>query len=555
MKLARLLLFLVVCYQQQAFAGDTMMVQFEKANSLLRARKTAEAIMAYEQFLQQYPQCQQAHFNLGIAYLEHKDRENARSEFKKALDCSPDHAKSYMELADIDLAENNVDQAINHFKQALMAKPDLVSAHQGLGKIYRDQNKFDLAIAEYQEALKYEPQNPELLMDYGSILSMAQKNEESLECFLRLHATRPDDMNVYYNVAYAYKRLDQFDKAIPIYKEVIEKRPDNAEARYSLGISYLTIGEWDLGWQGYEWRWQKGNMHKPHFAQPVWDGSRLDGKTLFVIAEQGLGDTFQSIRFAQVAKEQYGARRVIAAVQRPLVKLLGLCPYIDEVVELGTKPRFDTYVSTMSFPFVLQVNEETIPVQIPYLCADKTLIERWRRKLSADKNFRIGLCWQGNPNYSTNFLRTAVAIKSMTPATFEPLSKIPGVSFYSLQKDHAVNVDETVPEGFIIQKFEDDFDESNGRFMDTAAVMKNLDLIISVDTSVAHLAAALGCPTWVLLPKPADWRWLLDRQDSPWYPTMRLFRQKISGDWEGVMEEVLQALAPMVAAHAARNNK
>ena len=204
--------------------------------------------------------------------------------------------------------------------------------------------------------------------------------------------------------------------------------------------------------------------------------------------------------------------------------------------------HFDTHAALLTLPLILNTQEETIPAMNPYLFADETLVALWKEKLKDDKNFKIGICWQGNPNYNTHFLRLVIASKFIRSSTFAPIGAISGVSIYSLQKDPADNVDESLPEGFIVHTFDGNFDKDHGRFMDTAAVMKNLDLVITVDTSIAHLAGGLGVPVWVMLPKPADWRWLLDRTDSPWYPTMRLFRQTVTGNWTTVIDEICEAL-------------
>ena len=274
--------------------------------------------------------------------------------------------------------------------------------------------------------------------------------------------------------------------------------------------------------------------------------AHLDGKTIFLHAEQGLGDTFQFIRYARIAKEKGGT--VIAGVQKPLVKLLSLCPYIDKVVSLDEKPpAFDLHAPLMSLPYILKTTIDSVPTDIPYLYADSELVEYWKKKqLSSDKNIKVGICWQGNNKYSTPMLRATVAFKSIDINKLNPLGAVPGVSIYSLQKTTGTDQLKTLAPEFMIHTFDDDFDESNGRFMDTAAVIKNLDLVITVDTSIGHLAAALGKPTWVILPNPPDWRWMLERDDTPWYPTMRLFRQPTPGDWESVIEVVAQELKKYV---------
>ena len=274
------------------------------------------------------------------------------------------------------------------------------------------------------------------------------------------------------------------------------------------------------------------------YPEPRWDGSDLQGKTILIHAEQGLGDTFQFIRYAKLIKEKNGI--VIAAVQKPLVTLMKNCKYIDRVISLDdTPPHFDVHSPMLSLPYALKTQLETIPCEIPYLYANEKLVTDWKQKLAADKNFKIGICWQGNDNYATPLLRATVAQKSVHPKEFAPICQVPGVSVYSLQKTTGTDQLKDLPDTMRIITFDGDFDQSNGRFMDTAAVIKNLDLVITVDTSISHLASGLGVPTWIMLPNPADWRWMIDRTDSPWYPNVtRLFKQPTPGDWQSMIKEV-----------------
>ncbi|HEB41775.1 MAG TPA: hypothetical protein ENI08_02015, partial [Candidatus Dependentiae bacterium] len=237
----------------------------------------------------------------------------------------------------------------------------------------------------------------------------------------------------------------------------------------------------------------------------------------------------------------------IVGVQKPLVKVISLCPYVDQVVTLNEKlPAFDLHAPLMSLPHILKTTIDTVPTDIPYLYAKPELVEYWKGKLSSDKNVKVGICWQGNSKYSTPMLRATVALKSMDLNKLSPFGNVPGVSIYSLQKTTGTDQLKTVAPGFTIHTFDDDFDESNGRFMDTVAIIKNLDLVITVDTSIGHLAAALGKPTWVILPNPPDWRWMINRDDTPWYPTMRLFRQPTPGDWESIIAVITQELEKYV---------
>jgi hypothetical protein len=277
---------------------------------------------------------------------------------------------------------------------------------------------------------------------------------------------------------------------------------------------------------------------------PAWDGSPLNGKKIYVYAEQGLGDTFQFARYLKILKEQ-GAY-VIFAPQAALKEFAKQIPYVDEIVLSHNAALLcDYHAPLMSLPLLCNTTLETIPADIPYLRASPALVELWKPIFDALPRdlYRVGICWHGNSQYKELSLRRAVTQKSCPLSLFAELATVPNVQLFSLQKVSGMHEIAELDDAGFLTIFSDDIDTINGRFMDTAAIITQLDLVVTVDTAIAHLAAALGIETWVLLPEPADWRWMLTRTDSPWYPTMRLFRQTTRGDWEGLMREVTVALA------------
>ena len=355
---------------------------------------------------------------------------------------------------------------------------------------------------------------------------------------------RPHEGGILYNTAYTLKKCGRIKEAMPYYEAALKRNPNHAEAHFSLGLAYLITGDFKQGWAEYEWRWQRNSQLSPRdFSQPMWNGEPLNGKTILLHAEQGLGDTFQFVRYAKLIKEQYGGI-VLFASQRPLHTFVTrCCPYIDKVVTLDAIPKtFDVHAPLLSLPYILKSEEDTIPKEIPYIFPDQALTEFWRKRLSKDTHLKVGICWQGNSKYSTPFLRSVVAAKSIQMNKFSHLAFVPGVTFYSLQRETGTDQLKSMSTDFELVTFEEDFDKSHGRFMDTAAVIKNLDLVITVDTSIAHLSAAIGTPVWTFLPEPPDWRWMLNRPDTPWYPNMRLFRQTKQGDWDSVMLKVRNEL-------------
>lgn len=424
----------------------------------------------------------------------------------------------------------------------------LVETYISLADALRENQQHEPASLYLREALNLRPNDVTIMFDLANTLNMAHLNDEALNMYYQLLAKCPTHKTILYNTAYTLKKMGRMADAMLFYDATLEQDPEYPEARFSRSLAYLVSGDFERGWPEYEWRWKRsGYPEQRTFKEPMWDGSDLHGKTIYVYGEQGLGDTFEFLRYAKVLKEQYGAR-VIVSVQSPLVTIVSLCPYIDKVISLKQQPLvFDYQIALMSLPNILKTTIDTVPNEIPYLYADQKLVQKWKEYLAKDKNFKIGICWQGNNNYSTAALRSVVAAKSLSAEKFAKLLRVPGVTLYSLQQQTGIDQLANLPPSFSLHVFDGDFDNTSGRFMDTAGVIKNLDLIITIDTSMAHFSAALGAPTWVLLPNPADWRWLLDCNDTPWYPNMRLFRQTDHGDWDSVMENISQELAKRVS--------
>ncbi|MFC1845731.1 tetratricopeptide repeat protein [Candidatus Dependentiae bacterium] len=515
---------------------------FEKANELFKEKKHDEAIIYYNKTIGANPQCHQAYFNRGLVFADKGDLDTAQQNYRKAIELFPQYAKAHLMLGEALKKLGKSEEAIVEFEAVLKADPNSFDAHLALGRILSDMHQFEKSIHHFTKAMSIHPNNVQCKLDFANTLNMVNQTERALQMYQELAQDAPKMPTIIYNIAYTLKKLGRVDEAFYYYQKVLDIDPDHVEAHFGLGLSYLTIGDFENGWKEYEWRWKRPRYTERKFSVPQWDGSDLYGKTIMLHAEQGLGDTFQFIRYAKIAKERGGI--VVVASQTPLVQLLSECEYIDHVAPLsGPIPPFQVHASLMTLPLILGTTVETVPADIPYLKANAELVETWKQELSGDKNFKIGICWQGNPNYSTPFLRNAVAAKSVQLIDFEPISQIPGVSLYCLQKTTGENQLKNLPEGFIIHQFGPNFDNEHGRFMDTAAVMKNLDLVLTVDTSIAHLAGGLGVPVWVMLPEPADWRWMYIPNNSPWYPNnMLLFRQPEIGNWQSVMQRIIKEL-------------
>lgn len=522
---------------------------FYYANFLYNTGDKERAIAQYLKSIVIRPTCAQVYYNLGICFAHTNNNERAIEYFKAAIAHNPNYTKACSQLGILLDQAGKGGEAAPYFEKVLAQEPNNFDAHYHLGNIYKHADKFTESLAHYREAIKINPNHIGVILELANTLNTVDQHpEECLQLYKKVLDMNPKHIPAKYNYGFTLKKLGYTHEAIREYNEVLELKPDYSLPHFSRGLAYLTLGDWERGWEGYQWRWKAYEESPKKFTQPLWDGSDPAGKTILIYAEQGLGDTMQFIRYAKVLHDQ-GAR-IIFQTQKPLVTLLSQCPYIDSLICSGetTQEPFDFQIPLLDFPYVMQTRIETVPVEIPYLYPDQELVAEWREKLAADTNIKIGICWQGNPNYSTQFLRQAVAAKSLHVKYFEPLAQIPGVSLYSLQKVSGTNQLADIEGRFVINDFGPDLDEKHGRFMDTAAIIPNLDLIVSVDTGTCHLAAALGAPTWVILPYPADWRWMLDIEDTPWYPTMRLFRQKKAGDWETVMRDVAQEVTKLVEA-------
>ncbi len=521
---------------------------FEKANKALTNGKTQKAIRLYYRIISMRQDLPQVYFNLGLSLEREKRYDEAITAFKQAINLKPDYTKAYHQLANILKNTGRKDEAQQMYRRAHEIDQNYFEVIPELAYLTRDESNFKEAAILFKKAHLLRPTNIQMLLELANTLNTGNQTEEALEWYFKLDELIPNNPAVLYNIAYTFKKLNRLKEALPYYDRTLTLNPNHAEAHFSHGLALLVTGDsdpenWRNGWGEYEWRWQRNDKQKlRQYTQPLWEGQDLHGKTLFIWAEQGLGDTFEFVRYAKVAKDM-GARRVIVAVQKPLLNIIKLCPYIDQVIWTQEQPPyFDYHTPMLSMPFYTNARLDTVPDEIPYLHAKTELVAEWKNILSEDTNFKIGICWQGNPNYSTQFLRAAVAAKSMSVTKFLPIMNIPGVSVYSLQKMTGTDQISDLPEDAPLIIFGDDFDQSQGRFMDTAAVMKNLDLMISVDTSICHIAAGLGVPTWNLLPSPPDWRWMLHCDNTPWYGNMRLFRQPKPGDWDTVIEQVVEEL-------------
>jgi hypothetical protein len=340
------------------------------------------------------------------------------------------------------------------------------------------------------------------------------------------------------NLGNALLVLGRLDEASAAYDRALELEPDAPGLRKNRALLWLLQGKYREGWEEYEWRWKCEELPERDFGRPLWDGSPLDGKTIVLHCEQGIGDTLQFIRYARLVEQRVG--RVVVSCPKVLTPLLARAAKIERTVDDGQWPAFDVHAPLMSLPRIFGTTLETIPASTPYLEADWQLVEHWRQKLSSLSGFKVGIAWQGNPAFCFDRSR------SVSLSQFAPLADVPGVVLISLQKGFGSEQVASLEGRFQVAELGPGLDQT-GAFIDTAAVMRNLDLVITSDTAVPHLAGALGVKVWLATPFAPDWRWLLERDDSPWYPTMRLFRQHRRGDWHDVFKRIAEALKVEIA--------
>jgi Flp pilus assembly protein TadD len=406
-----------------------------------------------------------------------------------------------------------------------------------LGHARAGQDKHAEALAPFERAIALAPEIAEAHYSLGCSLWQLGRADEAFRHWQRASTLKRDDMNTEMNLAIALKVKGMVGQAITAFDRVLALAPDNPAAHMQRALALLLDGRWDEGWAEFEYRWQDPNFPSPRrdYGRPLWEGGPLDGRRILLHWEQGLGDTIQFIRFAHEVKSR-GAT-VIAEVQPRLLRLLRCVAGVDELKASGEPlPAFDCHAPLMSLPRLLDVRPEAIPAPLGYLRAEPERVTFWRERLARLSRRRVGLCWQGRRRHPEDRFR------SIPLGELGPLLACPNVSWLSLQQEGDAAV-AGLDAANRVQSFGAEMDEERDAFIDTAAIVANLDLVITVDTAIAHLAAALGVPTWLLLHAGPDWRWLKAGERTPWYPTMRFFRQSKLGDWPPVVRAVAEALS------------
>lgn len=546
--------------------------------SLLKQRKFEEAITSFREALRLEPGLANAHNNLGNAIAEMGRPEEAIPCYREAIRLSPAYAEAYNNLGNALRHGEQLDEAAKCFEEALRHRPKFAEAHNNLGVTYARRGKHELAVRHCERATRLRPQYAAAHSNLGISYANLGEYEKAVVCYRRALDIKPDYAEAYSNLGIVLTQQGLYGDAIAAFERGLELKPDYPEAHSNLGITlskaqridealehyeraiaawpdypdahmnraltYLLTGDFQRGWPEYEWRWKCKDFDARRFPQPRWRGEPLDGRRILLCTEQGFGDTFEFIRYAQIVKERGGY--VIVRCPKPLPPIVRGCRGVDEVcVEGGPLPPFDLYIELLSLPLVFGTTERDIPSEVPYIAADPTLVENWRRELDYIGAFKVGIAWQGSPKYRGDRQR------SIHVGQFAPLAAVPGVQLIGLQKGGGT--EQIRDAGFPMTVLGGQIDEANGAFMDTAAIIKNLDLVVSIDSAISHLAGGLAVPVWLAVPHAPDWRWMLGRADSPWYPSARLFRQTEAGDWQGVFRRMADALTNLVSEQARRS--
>jgi tetratricopeptide (TPR) repeat protein len=498
--------------------------------------KLDEAITCLQAAVERNPHDAQSLNNLGVTFRLAGRLDEAVACSRRALELKPDYVDAHNSLGVAFERQNKLDQAAACFRQVLKRNPGFAEAHSNLAAILDRQGKLDEALALLKTALELNLNSPEAHVNLSLILEQLGCLDEALAALKRALALAPDVAEVHLNLGLVLERQGDFHAAMNAFRRAIELDSNCTEAHFNYGLSLLRGGRFDAGWREYEWRAGIEGVIQPTFPQPRWTGEPIAGKTILLVEEQGRGDTLQFVRYAEPIKRQ-GAK-VIVRCRAELTSLIATCRGVDSVVPTrSVLPAFDFYLPLPSAPGVFHTSLESIPADVPYLFADAALVRQWKKELHAPSDFKVGIAWRGDPKNKSDRHR------SIPLTWFAPLAGLPGVRLYSLQigpgREQLAHVPPPCPITDLADRIRD--------FHDTAAIMSNLDLVITCDSAPAHLAGALGVAVWVGVALVPDWRWMLSRSDSPWYPTLRLYRQSEPGDWDTVFQHIQRDLAALAA--------
>jgi len=506
-------------------------------NALKDLKQFDAALLCYSKAIALKPDYADAYNNRGNVLKDLKQFDAALASYDQAIAIKPAHADTYNNRG-VALHElKHFNAALASFDQAIAIKPDHADAYNNRGVACKTLNYFDAALESFDQAISIDTDHADAYNNRGNVLRDQGRLDVAVEHFHKSLSIKPDFIEAHYNLGNTFVELKQPDAAFASYDQAIAIKPDYADGHWNKALLFLLLGDFENGWAGYEWRWENKNLEMPkrNFAQPLWLGAEsLAGKSILLHSEQGLGDAIQFCRYAKMVAD-CGAH-VILEVQEPILDLMANLDGVSQLVASGDSlPAFDLHCPLLSLPLAFKTGMDSIPAATPYLRADAGKVAQWKVKLDGKAGPRAGLVWRGSALHTND--------RNRSISFAELLHHLPdGFQYVSLQKELRGEDQETLRSRPDILHFGDELTD----FSDTAALCELMDVIISVDTSVAHLAGALGKPVWILLPYIPDWRWLLDRSDSPWYPGAKLYRQEKIGEWDAVFEKVKSDLLSLV---------
>jgi len=540
--------------------------------ALRRVGRVDEAIVCYRRSIELNPNAAEAWGNLGKLLAQMNRAEEAEKSLTRAAQLSPKRADYQLLLCDVRRKLGDPHGAVQAGRRAVELRPDWAEAwsslamalalgkkhaealeaanrsvalapmraeaHVNLGFVHERAGRVREAELAYRRAIQIDPNSSVAYRNLAALCDLRGEVAGAIPLLQRALTLAPSDVEGWNNLSSLRRRMNDAAGALEAAERALALAPGHPAAHGNRGLALLTLGDYERGFAEYEWRWRCDNFTTAarDFGRPLWDGSDPSGRTIFVHTEQGYGDTIQFARYVPMLADR-GAK-VILECSVPLRTLMGSLRGVSRVVPTGVRPPdFDLHVPLLSLPRIFRTTLATVPNQVPYLGVDPSRQQAWQSRLAgAGPGLRVGLIWSGN-------VRPDPA-RTCPIEHLAPLWRVAGVSFVSLQKRDSDEPRPPLPDGMRIFDVGDQLHD----FADTAAAMLSLDLILTIDTAAAHLAGALGRATWTMLPWAADWRWLLDRQDSPWYPTMRLFRQPGRGDWTSVILRIEQELRQLAAA-------
>ncbi|WP_339728899.1 tetratricopeptide repeat protein [uncultured Gimesia sp.] len=500
------------------------------------AGKWQESGQSYEQALRINPHYERAYFNLGSLTESRGLFTDAAECYRKSYELNKENLETYQKLADVLKLAGDLPEAEKIYRELLGKVPDDFNLSMKLAYVLVLQRQYHDAIQLYESMLETHPEHYQILVSLSYAYESMGNGEAAIQSAKRAIQAAPVEPEGYNNLGNALKLKHDIAGACDNFMKALSLRPDFPMAEFNLATTNMLAGDLAAGWRGYERRVDIGPATRTAYSGPRWQGESLAGKTILLWCEQGFGDTLLFLRFAIELKRQ-GAAQVLLLCQTELADLLQSIPEIDQILIEGDPiPEYDYQSALLSVPLYLETSLETIPVDVPFLVPSVERQQHWLDFLSEYEGKKIGLNWSGNLNFPKDKFR------SIPLQDFLPFGDVPGVQLVSLQQVNGLDQIAALTASWNLLQPGAEYKAETGDFTEVAALIQNLDLVITCDTAVAHLAGCLGVPVWILVSELPEWRWLLDRTDSPWYPSARLFRQKNLGDWEPVIAEVKSAL-------------